>query len=101
MLMVLTCLCGGVENLSRRVLQRAGHPDYMKVPIHKGREKSLAALNTIPQFQELEPLRNFLKEHTRYAVVLGFNDKGCRWANAASPNAKEVVDTELIIDKYK
>lgn len=101
MIIVLTCMCGGVENLSRRVLKRSGHPDYMKVPIYKGREKSLSALNNIPQFDDLGALRSYLKSHTRYAIVLGYDDKGCKWANAASPNVKEVVYTELIIDKYK
>lgn len=100
-LMVLTCMCGGVENLSRNVLRRNGDPNYMSTPLYRGRDKSLSALNTIPQFPELDVLRQFLKAHTKYAIVLGYDDKSFRWANMVSAHVDEKIDAELIIDKYK
>lgn len=101
MIVCVACQCGSSDSLVRTRLERYGYADFLKVPIIKGKEKSLAKLNTLPQFDEIQMLKNHLKNASRWAVVIGYNDNICRWVDLA--NGKAIinnVDLELIISHF-
>lgn len=101
MIACVACQCGSSDSLVRTRLERYGYSDFLKVPIIKGKEKSLSKLNTLPQFDEIQMLRNHLKNASRWAVVIGYDDDACRWVDLA--NGKAIVnnvDLELIISHF-
>lgn len=100
MLVCVACNCGSSDKLIRSRLQRFGYKDFLKIKIDKGKDKSLAALNNIPQYPEVDLLRNHIKDRSKYAVVLGCSENGCRWADVARGDVKEDIELELIVKNF-
>lgn len=101
MIAVVACQCGSSDNLVRTRLERYGYRDFLTIPIVKGKEKSLSKLNTLPQFPEIDMLREHLRTASRWAVVIGYDNDMCRWADLANGKAiKNNVDLELIISRF-
>ena len=101
MIACVACQCGSSDSLIRTKLERYGYADFLRVPIVKGKEKSLSKLNTLPQFEELQLLRNHIKNASKFAVVIGYDDNRCKWVDLA--NGKAIinnVDLELIISHF-
>lgn len=101
MIACVACQCGSSDSLIRTKLERYGYADFLRVPIIKGKEKSLSKLNTLPQFEEIEILRNHINAASKWAVVIGYDDQKCKWTDLA--NGKAIVnnvDLELIISHF-
>lgn len=71
------------------------------MPITKGKEKTGSFLNTIPQHPEIDMLRNHIRNSSKYAVVIGYDDEAARWVDLA--NGKAIfnnVDLERILENF-
>ena len=100
MIELLTCQCGSVEQRARGFLKRIGYAGWMSAPLHKGKERSKRAIQYLPKFPEIEMLNNFLENASKYVVILGYDDNGCRWADIAHGLPKSEIDAEFIVQQY-
>lgn len=101
MIACVACQCGSSDSLIRTRLERYGCTDFLRVPIVKGKEKSLSKLNTLPQFDEIQMLRNHIQNASKFAVVIGYDDQRCKWTDLANGKALvNNVDLELIIQHF-
>lgn len=101
MIACVACQCGSSDSLIRTRLERYGYADFLRVPIVKGKEKSLSKLNTLPQCEEIQMLRNHIQNASKFAVVIGYDNSKCKWTDLA--NGKAIinnVDLELIIKHF-
>ena len=94
------CLCGSTERLIRNFLQQAGYKDWLSIPIATGKEKSKSMLGTIPRYPEVEMLEHFLSNASKWAVIIGWNENGCRWSDIAHNAAVSKIDAQLIVDTF-
>lgn len=99
-LVCVTCNCGSSDKLIRRKLKLSGYADWLRIPVHKGKDASLSALGVVPQTLEVSALRAYITSHSRFAVVLGVSGDTTRWADIASPSPKESIEAELIIKHF-
>lgn len=91
MLCCVACQCGSSDKLIRTRLDFCGYRDFLSIPITKGKEKSISVLNSIPQIDAVVMLKNYIKNCSKYAVVLGYDDEGNgRWVDLA--NGKAIVN---------
>ena len=101
MIACVACQCGSSASLIRTRLERYGYADFLRVPIVKGKEKSLSKLNTLPQSDEIQMLRTHIQNASKFAVVIGYDNDKCKWTDLA--NGKAIinnVDLELIIKHF-
>lgn len=95
------CQCGSTDNLIRGFLSKRGFADWATIEIPKGREKSRWLVSVLPKFPEMEMLDNFLKDASKWAVIIGYDRAGnCRWTDIAHGGEKSRVDAELILDQF-
>lgn len=101
MITCVACQCGSSDSLIRTRLERYGYADFLRVPIVKGKEKSLSKLNTLPQDENIQILRNHINGASKFAVVIGDDGNTCRWVDLANGKALvNNVDLELIISHF-
>lgn len=100
MILVVTCACGSSESMARGFLQKAGYQDWLSTNIYRGKDKSIKALGLVPRYPEVEMLENYLKNASKWVVILGWNENGCRWADIAHNATKSRIDAELIINTF-
>ena len=86
--------------MARNFLHAAGYSDWMGIPIHQGRENSLAVLNQLPPAPEVEMLANFIKGASKWVVIIGWDDQGCKWGDISHGGAKAAIDTEAIVRHF-
>lgn len=98
---VCTCLCGSTDQLARQTLKQFGYPDWLSIQIPQGKEKSLRMLELMPQFPEVEMLRNFLKDASKWVVIIGWDDESCRWSDIAHNSNKSRIEAEFVVQKYQ
>lgn len=104
MIYVLTCECGGVENMARAILRDAGVRDWLNVPIHKGKSKAREILSN-PEISDIfavQALLKYINETTSYAVVLGV-DKAKNiaiWSDAKRGKIQSRLDAQIIAENY-
>ena len=94
------CMCGSTDNLVRNFLHRAGYDGWFDIQIYKGREKSLILLDKLPQYPEIDMLRNFLKDASKWAVIIGWDEEACRWADIAHGGQKAAIDAGFLVDQF-
>lgn len=99
-LLISTCNCGSSDQLVRTCLQGAGFSDWASAPIIKGKEKTRVALAGLPPFPEVEMFDHFLETTGKWAVILGYNDEGCRWSDIAHNAPASTVKAEFIVKVY-
>lgn len=99
-LAVVTCKCGSSESLVRNYLHSIGYPEWMNIPIAQGKEKSLSVLNQLPPAPEKEMLQSLLKNASKWAVIIGYNDKSMRWSDIAHGGAKTQIEAELVVKTF-
>ena len=99
-IVVCTCRCGSTEQAARQFLSKAGYQDWLTIPIAQGKEPSLALLYQIPRYPEIEMLESYLKGASKWIVIIGWNDKGCRWSDIAHNPAKSGIEAGLIVDTF-
>lgn len=97
---VVACLCGSSDNMARNFLKRANYPDWLNIPVHKGREKSLAVVNQLPPSPEKEMLQNYLKNASKWTVIIGYTDTECRWSDIAHNGAKSRIEAEYVVQNF-
>lgn len=90
MIACVACNCGSSDKLIRTRLDFLHYRDFLSIPITKGKEKSISVLNTLPQSAGIEMLRNYIKNCSKYAVVIGYKEGESRWVDLA--NGKAVVN---------
>lgn len=100
MIAVCTCLCGGSESLVRNFLHSAGYSGWMDIPIEKGKERSLTLLNHLPPSPEKEMLQSFLKDASKWAVIIGYDEMACRWSDIAHNGPKSRIEASLLVEAY-
>lgn len=102
MIIAITCMCGGAENLVQNFLKSANYKDWLTVPIRKGKQKSLDILNQLPQTTETDMLRNYLEHASKWAVIIGYDlDTGqLKWSDIAHNSTKTSVEAELVVEAF-
>ena len=100
MIVVVTCLCGSVESLARNTLNRCGSKDWATIKIHKGKEKSRQIISTLPQFPEIQMLNNYLKDASKWVVIIGYDENNCRWTDVAHNAAKSKIEAEFVVSTF-
>lgn len=105
MLILLACQCGGSEPMVRSTLQSAGVKDWLKVPVKKGKQASLDWMDMCPDYikstLEWGALRNFIVNHGKFAVVVGYNDHIFKWSDVAAGSLQAKLDAEVIAKKFE
>lgn len=94
------CLCNSSDKLIRNFLQQSGYQDWISINIPHGKQKSRSLLNTIPQYPEVQALDNFIQNSSKWAIILGYNENGCRWVDISRPTPKTKMDGKHIIDTF-
>ena len=101
MLKVVSCQCGSSDNLIRGKLAKFHCNQALTIPIIKGKEKSLSALNTLPQFPEVAGLRLHIEAHSKWAIIIGYDDERLKWVDLANGSyLKNDVDAELLLTHF-
>lgn len=99
-LAVCSCLCGGSESLIRNFLKNNGYPEWLSIKIYKNKDKSRLLLTTLPQYPEIQELDNFIQNNSKWAVVIGYNENGCRWVDLSHPKPTTKVDGQHIVETF-
>lgn len=99
-LAVCTCLCGGSSSLVRNFLHSANYPNWMDIPIHQGKEKSLALLNQLPPAPEKEMLQTFIKNSSKWAVIIGYDQDSMKWSDIAHHGPKSSIEAEFVVKNF-
>lgn len=97
---VVACLCGSSNSKARNFLKSVGYQDWLNIPIHQGKEKSLSILNQMPPVPEKEMLQNFLKNASKWVVIIGYDQMGMRWSDIAHNGPKSRIEAELIVRNF-
>lgn len=100
MIKVVTCQCGSVDSLVRNFLHSVGYKDALSIPIARGREKSLAVATLLPPSVEKDILQTFLKEASKWAIIIGSDGTSCRWSDIAHNGPKSRIEAEFVVKKY-
>lgn len=100
MIKVCSCLCGSTDSLIRNCLKNNGYQDWMTIPIIKGKEKSRHLVASLPQFPEAQMLDHFLENASKWAVIIGWNENGMRWADIAHNGSQSRIEAEFIIGTF-
>lgn len=99
-LAVVTCRCGSTESLARNFLRSVGYPDWMNIPIHQGKESSLAILNQLPPAPEKEMLQSLLKNASKWVVIIGYNESGMKWSDISHNGPKSRIEAEFVVKNF-
>lgn len=100
MIAVCTCRCGSTESMARNFLKSVGYPDWLSIPVHEGKEKSLSLVNQLPPTPEKEMLQHFLKNASKWVVIIGYNDTACRWSDIAHNGPKSRIEAEFVVSTF-
>lgn len=96
----IACHCGSSDSLVRNFLKSVGYPEWMSIPVNKGKEKSLAFLNQLPPAPEKEMLQNFLKDASKWAVIIGYTEDQVKWSDIAHSGPKSKIEAELVVRAF-
>lgn len=99
-LTVITCKCGSTESLARNFLRSVGYPDWMNISVHQGKETSLAILNQLPPAPEKEMLQSFLKDASKWVVIIGYDQESMKWSDIAHNGPKSRIEAEFVVKNY-
>ena len=101
MITAVSCQCGSSDNLIRGKLSKYNSQVAMSIDIVKGREKSISRLNTLPQFPEINEIKRQIEAHTKWAIIIGYDDSKMRWVDLANGKyIKNDVDAELLVKHF-
>ena len=97
---IVACNCGSSEQVARRFLERAGYKDWMNAPIARGKEASRKIASSLSFFPEAQMLDNYLQGASKWVVIIGWNDKGCRWADLVHSPTKSEIEGQVIVETF-
>ena len=100
MIAIVSCQCGGSDSLIRNFLKSIGYGGWLDIPIEKGKERSLSTLNYLPPTPEKEMLRNFLKDSSKWAVIIGYDGRTCKWSDIAHNGPKSRIEAEFVVKEF-
>ena len=100
MIAVVTCACGSSDSLARGFLKSTGYPDWLNIPIHRGKEKSLSMLNQLPPTPEKDMLQSFLKNASKWVVIIGYDQENMRWSDISHNGAKSRIEAEFVVRTF-
>ena len=100
-LAVIACLCGSSDSKARNFLKKAGYEDWFSIPVHKGKEKSISFLNQLPPAPEKEMLNNFLKNASKWVVIIGYDDQSMKWSDIAHNAPKSYIEAEFVVKNFQ
>lgn len=100
MITVVSCQCGSSDSLVRNFLHSVNYPEWMSIPINKGKEKSLSVVNQLPPIPEKEMLKSFLKNASKWAVIIGYNETEMRWSDIAHNGPKSYIEAEFVVKNF-
>ena len=97
---VISCTCGSSNSLVRNFLHSAGYQDWASIPISKGKEKSLAFLNQLPPVPEKDMLKSFLKDASKWAVIIGYTEDQMKWSDITHNWPKSKIEAEFVVKSF-
>ena len=100
MLYSLNCRCAGSEPRMRTFLHECGYSGWQTIPATKGRSECLALIDRFPKHPELEKLKNHLKTHSSWSIVLGTDGTDYQWSDIGHSKLKEKLDAEIIVKDF-
>ena len=100
MLIIISCQCGSSDSLIRGFLKSVGYADWLSIPINKGKEASISAINNLPPAPEKDMLKSFLNGVSKWAVIIGYNDTMMRWSDIAHNGAKSRIEAEFVVKTF-
>lgn len=98
---VVACLCGSSESMARNFLKSANYQDWLTIPIHRGKEKSLSVVNQLPPTSDKEMLQSLLKNAGKWVVVIGYNDYECKWSDISHNWPKSKIEAEVLVHHFE
>lgn len=99
-ILVCACHCGSSDSLARNFLKSVGFQDWLSIPVVKGKEKSLALTNELPPSAEKEMLKSFLKDASKWVVIIGHDGVAVRWSDIAHHGVKSKIEAEFIVKSF-
>ena len=100
-IMCVSCTCGFADKLIRTRLERAGYKDFLTIPIAKGKDRAKSALSTIPQLPDMAMLLNRLKNASKFAIIVGYDDTEMRWVDMAiGKGFMNDIELENILERF-
>lgn len=100
MITVIACHCGSSESLARNFLKSVGYPGWMDITIHRGKEKSMSVLNQMPPAPEKEMLQSFLKNASKWVVVIGYDQESMKWSDISHNAPKSTIEAEFVVKTF-
>ena len=100
-LAVVACMCGGSDSLVRNFLKRIGYKDWLSIPVEKGREKSLSVINQLPPTTEKEMLKNLLKNASKWAIIIGYDETSMKWSDISHNGPKSRIEAEALVHHFE
>lgn len=101
MIACVSCTCGSVDKLIRTRLDFYGYRDALTIPITRGKDKSKKFTYTLPQYPEIEMLRDYIDKCSKFAIVIGYDNDSCGWVDLAKGKAVENnIELENIIQHF-
>ena len=100
MVIAIACHCGGSQSLVRNFLHSVGYQDWADIQIYQGKEKSLAVLNQVPPTPEKDMLKSFLRDASKWAVIIGFTDTQMKWSDIAHNGPKARIEAEFVVKTF-
>lgn len=100
MIAVVACNCGSSDSLVRGFLKSIGYRDWLSIPVEKGKDRSLSALNYLPPTPEKEMLLSFLKNASKWAVIIGYTDREMKWSDIAHNGPKSRIEAEFVVKNF-
>lgn len=97
---VIACQCGSSDSMARNFLKSVGYSNWMSIPIYKGKEKSRSFLNQLPPVAEKEMLSNFLKDASKWVVIIGYNQHGMKWSDISHNAPKSTIEAEFVVKNF-
>lgn len=97
---VITCRCGSTESAARNFLRSVDYANWMNIPIHQGKENSLAVLNQLPPTPEKEMLQSLLKNASKWIVIIGYNQDSMKWSDISHSGPKSHIEAEYVVKTF-
>ena len=101
MIVVCACLCGSSESMARNFLKSVGYPDWLTIPIHRGKDKSKSMLNQFPPVAEREMLGHFLQDASKWVVIIGYDNQNMKWSDIAHNAPKSRIEAEALVHHFE
>lgn len=104
MLAVISCTCGGAENLARKTLKLAECDYWLDVPIYKGENNVNKFIETLPAnlqgCREAEALKYLANKVSSYVVIAGYDNEKLVCADIKNGDMKSKLDADVIIRAF-